>query len=78
LLFTDVVMPQATGRTLALRLLARWPHLKVVYTSGYADAAIVQDSIVAPNLAFLPKPFTAHALLTKVREVLDAPRPPDV
>jgi PAS domain S-box-containing protein len=78
LLFTDVVMPQASGRTLALRLTARWPRLKVIYTSGYADAAIVQDSIIAPSLVFLPKPFTARALITKVREVLDAPRAPEV
>ena len=78
LLFTDVVMPQASGRTLALRLSARWPLLKVIYTSGYADAAIVQDSIIAPSLAFLPKPFTARALVTKVREVLDAPHAPEV
>jgi two-component system, cell cycle sensor histidine kinase and response regulator CckA len=78
LLFTDVVMPQMSGRDLARQLTARWPHLRVVYTSGYADAAIVQDSIIAPNLAFVPKPFTARALTTKIREVLDTPTVPEL
>jgi len=72
LLFTDVVMPRRSGRALALELLAKRPGLKVIYTSGYADSAIVNQSVLEPGLAFLPKPFSPRALLLKVREVLDA------
>ena len=72
LLFTDVVMPRCSGRALALELLAKRPGLKVIYTSGYADSATVNQSVLEPGLAFLPKPFSPRALLLKVREVLDA------
>ncbi len=71
-------MPQRSGRALARELLAKRPGLKVIYTSGYADSAIVNQSVLEPGLAFLPKPFSARALLLKVREVLDADQAPNV
>ena len=78
LLFTDVVMPQRTGRELAMEIRAVLPQIKVIYTSGYTESAIVHQSVLEPGLAFLPKPFTAHNLLTKIREVLDSHRATDV
>jgi DNA-binding NarL/FixJ family response regulator len=68
------VMPQRTCRELAREIAALLPDIKVIYTSGYTESAIVHQSVLAPGLAFLPKPFTAKALLTKVREVLDSPQ----
>jgi PAS domain S-box-containing protein len=78
LLFTDVVMPQRGGRELAQQVAGQLPGVRVIYTSGYTERSILQQSVLAPGLAFLPKPFTARALLTKVREVLDAPQPPAI
>jgi PAS domain S-box-containing protein len=73
LLVTDVVMPRMSGPDLAARLEDRLPGLKVLYTSGYTGAAIVEHGVLHEGLSFLQKPFTPSSLAAKVREVLDAP-----
>ena len=73
LLLTDVVLPGASGRTLADELLARRDGLKVLFMSGYTADAIAHRGVLAPNTAFIHKPFSADALAAKVREVLDVP-----
>jgi len=74
LLLTDVVMPLMSGRELVQRLCGTHPHLKVLYTSGYTDDAIVRHGVLEPDAAFLEKPFTPQTLVQKIREVLDTPK----
>jgi signal transduction histidine kinase len=71
LLISDVIMPGANGPELYARARLVRPDLKVLFMSGYADAAIGRDGVLAPDVAFLQKPFTAEALARKVRDVLD-------
>ncbi|MEW6542527.1 MAG: PAS domain S-box protein [Nitrospirota bacterium] len=74
LLLTDVVMPQMSGPELADRLRPIRPDMKVLYMSGYSDAAVVHHGKINPGTFFLPKPIEAAVLLRTVREILDAPR----
>jgi two-component system cell cycle sensor histidine kinase/response regulator CckA len=72
-LLTDVIMPKMNGRELATQLLKTRPGMKVLYVSGYADG-VVRDGVHEPlegGLAFLQKPFTRHAVMRKIREMLD-------
>lgn len=73
LLLTDVVMPGMDGRELALEMTRRKLVKRVLYMSGYTDDAIVKHGVLEPGIAFIYKPFTVDAVLSKLREVLDAP-----
>lgn len=74
LLLTDVVLPKIGGPSLAERLLQRRSGMKVLYMSGYANAAIVDSGVLKPGTAFLQKPFAAKELAKKVRELLGTPQ----
>jgi CheY-like chemotaxis protein len=71
LVLTDVVMPGSSGRDLVEKLAALLPDTKVLYMSGFAEQSVVQRSIDEEASAFLQKPFTPRALMTKVRELLN-------
>jgi CheY-like chemotaxis protein len=68
LLITDLVLPGASGDDLAQRVVAARPGIKVVYVSGYLEAAVSPPALLLGPL--LPKPFTIGALTRTVREVL--------
>jgi CheY-like chemotaxis protein len=77
LVLTDVVMPEMDGRQLVERLRAMRPEIASLYMSGYTEDAVLRYGVMSAQTAFLGKPFTADALMRKVRAVLDAARHDD-
>jgi len=75
LMVTDVVMPGPSGPTLAEQLRRRRPDLKVLFVSGYPSGALERLG-TDPTKNLLAKPFTATALLERVRQAIDASGPP--
>ena len=71
MLFTDVVMPDMSGRQLADRVRGKRPNLKVLYTTGYTRNAIVHNGMLDPGTNLLTKPFSIEDLAAKVRKILD-------
>lgn len=75
LLLTDVVMPQMGGPELAKRVAEIFPHIKVLFMSGYTDDSVVRHGVLKGESDFLQKPFTSAELTHKVRSVLDGEPP---
>ncbi|MFW5740075.1 MAG: PAS domain-containing protein [Myxococcota bacterium] len=71
LLLTDVIMPGMNGKQLAEEVMARQPHVRVLYTSGYAEDVVVHHGVIEEDLDFLAKPYMPSALAQRVRQLLD-------
>jgi CheY-like chemotaxis protein len=73
LLFTDVVMPGMSGRQLADSARRRRPGLRVLFTSGYNEDAIVHHGRLDHGVQLLPKPYRRRELAKRIRSIFDAP-----
>ncbi|WP_065754044.1 ATP-binding protein [Bradyrhizobium paxllaeri] len=63
LLFTDVMLPGGVnGRQLATEGIKRRPELKVLYTSGYAENALIHHGRLDAGVLLLPKPYVSADL----------------
>jgi len=69
LVIADVVMPEMGGPELARQFRAERPGVRVLFVSGYPNRELRLEEMGA---GYLQKPFTTSALLTQIRQVLDA------
>jgi len=69
-LISDLIMPGVDGRTLAKQAVASVPALRVLFVSGYAHDVIAERGIVDEGIEFLPKPYSAEQLATRLGELL--------
>jgi signal transduction histidine kinase/CHASE3 domain sensor protein len=73
LLFTDVVIPGGmSGRELADEVAKLRPGVKVLYTSGYTDNAIVHHGKLDDGVMLLTKPYRRNQLAEMIRKALGA------
>jgi PAS domain S-box-containing protein len=73
LLFTDVIMPgPMNGRQLVEEALKRRPSLKILYTSGYTENAIVHHGRLDFGVRLLAKPYRKSDLARMMRMALDS------
>ncbi len=70
LLFSDVVMPEMNGRQMADKAIEMRPGLRVLFTTGYTQNAIVHNGILDPGTDLLVKPFSVEQIAHKVAQAL--------
>jgi signal transduction histidine kinase len=71
LLFTDVIIPGGmNGRQLATEAVKQRPGLKVLYTSGYTENAIVHHGRLDAGVLLLAKPYISSDLARMIRVAL--------
>ena len=72
LLFTDVIMPGLNGRQLADEILKIKPGLKVLFTSGYTENAIIHHGRLDEGVLLLAKPYRKSDMAVMIRKALAA------
>ena len=70
LLFTDVIMPGMNGRQLADAILKVKPGLRVLFTSGYTENAIIHHGRLDEGVLLLAKPYRKSDMATMIRKAL--------
>jgi nitrogen-specific signal transduction histidine kinase/ActR/RegA family two-component response regulator len=76
LLFTDVIMPGAmNGRQLANEVMRRRSALKVLFTSGYTENALMEHGRLPDAVLLLAKPYRKSELARMLRQALETTQP---
>jgi signal transduction histidine kinase/ActR/RegA family two-component response regulator len=71
LLLLDIIMPRKNGKETFEEIRSAAPDIKALFMSGYTADIISRKGIDTEGLEFIAKPLYPHAILGKVREVLD-------
>ncbi|KXV32304.1 histidine kinase [Gluconobacter thailandicus] len=71
-MITDIGMPGGmNGRQLAILMREKFPGLKVLFITGYAEQNILDEGLLEPGCALLVKPFSTDALSRKLYHLLE-------
>ncbi|PPU08495.1 hybrid sensor histidine kinase/response regulator [Xanthomonas arboricola] len=72
--FTDLIMPGGmNGVVLAREARRMLPKIKILLTTGYADASIQRTDVGGAEFGVVNKPYTQKELLKRIRMLLDGP-----
>ncbi len=73
LLVTDVGLPGGmNGRQMVDAGRAARPDLKVLFITGYAENALLDDGKLPPGMAVLTKPFAMETMAARIRSMIEA------
>lgn len=70
LLLTDIAMPSMNGVELADRLERERPEVRILFMTGYAEEAVVNEGILGKRRECIGKPFTPEQITKRVRKIL--------
>jgi two-component system cell cycle sensor histidine kinase/response regulator CckA len=73
-LLSDITLPDVDGVSVARGLLDRWPELRVILMSGYAEDEALERTAELGPVRFLQKPFDLTMLAQEIGAVLDERR----
>ncbi|MCC7260842.1 MAG: response regulator, partial [Alphaproteobacteria bacterium] len=71
LIITDVIMPGMTGPVMIKEALKSYPDMRVIFISGYAEDAFMDEFGESGHFSFLPKPYTLKQLASRVKDVIE-------
>jgi two-component system cell cycle sensor histidine kinase/response regulator CckA len=72
-LLSDLLLPGLHGFEVARRLRERWPDLRVILMSGYAEDEATRQGLSKEEAHFLQKPFNLDVLAREIRSALSDP-----
>ncbi len=71
LLITDIGLPGLNGRQMADAARLLRPDLKILFMTGYAEAAAAASGFLEPGMAMITKPFPIDTLAERIRGMID-------
>jgi len=71
ILVTDIILPDANGKSLHRQLAPIREGMKVLYMSGYTADVISRSQLLETGGYFIQKPFSLHDFLSKMRQALE-------
>lgn len=82
LLVTDLIMPGMNGRQLGMLVRQKYPKVRILYVTGFADSLFKDLQELGDGESFIEKPFGADGLLEATRllmfgHISDGQEPPD-
>lgn len=66
----DLHLPDISGIEVFADLKISWPDLPVIFSSGHADEAALEQQIASGSVGFLRKPYDSDALLDALQKVV--------
>ena len=75
LVLLDLVMPGLNGKDVVVALRARYPDLKVLLVTGFADQQLLEEALELGAASSATKPFDVPELLGQIQELTN--REPD-
>ena len=82
LLVTDLIMPGMNGRQLGVLVRRRFPNVRILYVTGFADTLFQNLQELGDGESFIEKPFGTEGLLEATRllmfgHISEGQEPPD-
>jgi PAS domain S-box-containing protein len=66
----DLTLPDIDGREVFAQIVARWPDLPVVFSTGHGSEAELAHELARDHIGFLRKPYEVAALMAAIERVL--------
>lgn len=70
LILTDLVMPKRGGGPLSAYVAERYPHIPILFMSGYTNEPTLRRLLEQPDIRYLQKPFSPSTLLGEIERIV--------
>jgi CheY-like chemotaxis protein len=69
LVLLDLVMPGLNGKDVVVALRARYPDIRVLLVTGFADEQLLDEALELGAASCATKPFDVPQLLTQIQQL---------
>lgn len=66
----DVGLPDMDGLSVCRQLIAAYPDLPIIFSTGRGDESSLDESLKRPNIGYLTKPYSLDALMAALNKLL--------
>jgi PAS domain S-box-containing protein len=73
LVLLDLVMPGLNGKDVVVALRARYPDIRVLLVTGFADQQLLEEALEVGASSCATKPFDVPQLLGQIQELTEGP-----